>query len=117
MKIMRVKMILILCISIILVACKSAIVFPKTNNTFTVFATAASKEQTIKLATVKAQNTCNVLALSMKPISATTLYQGLDKDQLQLIQTAKNVLPTSKTAGSYFPVTQKFKTTLVFECE
>lgn len=78
---------------------------------------AATAVQANKLATIKAQNICDLENNKLKLISQKTIYHGLNQKQQNLVELAQEFLPASKTDGTYIPADYQYCTTLIFECE
>jgi hypothetical protein len=117
MKIIAIRFVSVIGLLSIVAACTPTSVIPHTGGMFTVIATAASEKMADELVTSKAQGICGEQNAKVKVIDKETIYQGIDVSQQKLVKLAHDILPESKTAGSYTPANHEYKTTLTFKCE
>lgn len=113
MKIVAMRLILTVGLLVTVTAC-----IPKYTGGKVIITTAAATEaEANRLVIIKAQNICALQNTKVQVIEQKTIYQGINKNQKNLIKHAKELLPASKTVGSYFPVDQQYSSTLTFKCE
>jgi hypothetical protein len=100
------------------VACTSVCVYivPNAEGKYIVTATAENEFKANQLVANKAQGICTQRGLRVDVIHQEAIYQGLDKDQQKLIKSAHDVLPKSKTAGTFFPKNHNYRSTIIFKC-
>ncbi|CAL7962606.1 hypothetical protein GAMM_30096 [Gammaproteobacteria bacterium] len=117
MKIIAIRCVLVIGLLLAVVACAPTSVIPHMGGMFTVISTASSREKADELVTNKAKSVCEQQNTEVTIIDRDTIYQGIDKDQQKLVKLAHDILPESKTAGSYTPPKHEYKSTLTFRCE
>jgi hypothetical protein len=101
----------------IITACTPITVVPLSGGMYSVITTSNTEEQATQSAKEKAQSICKTQQGRLSIIDKDVRYQGVDKNQQQLINLANKILPTEKQTTPYTQVDYEYKTTLVFRCE
>ena len=104
------------CLLFTLSACTYVTVIPKTKDTQTVIANAATENGAVKIASHQAYRICFLKNKTVKKIVLDTIYQGDSAKQKELIKMAKTILPKDKTSGNYTPEDYTYKAELTFKC-